>query len=80
MARWLEAFATYAVAQPQMVATGTSYFLLILGLLLSSTLLFSYIQVFNLVLDIHTLYYASIFVMLGTQLLQFLCAGPPVWK
>lgn len=44
---------------------------LLAGLLLSGLLLFSYIQVFNLVLDIHTLYYASVFIMLGIQLLQF---------
>ncbi len=56
---------------PKWLLLAPAIFFLILGLLLSSTLLFSYIQVFNLVLDIHTLYYASIFVMLGTQLLQF---------
>ncbi|WP_416441262.1 glycosyltransferase family 2 protein [Phnomibacter sp. MR] len=56
---------------PKWLLLAPAIFFLMLGLLLSSTLLFSYIQVFNLVLDIHTLYYASIFVMLGTQLLQF---------
>jgi glycosyltransferase involved in cell wall biosynthesis len=44
---------------------------LLAGVVLSSLLLFSYIEVFNLVLDIHTLYYASVFLMLGIQLLQF---------
>lgn len=34
-------------------------------------LVFSYIRIFNLVLDIHTLYYSSVMFMLGTQLLQF---------
>jgi hypothetical protein len=38
---------------------------------LSGLLLFSYIEVFNLILDIHTLYYASVFLMLAFQLLQF---------
>lgn len=56
---------------PKWLLLAPAIFFLMLGLLLSSTLLFSYIQVFNLVLDIHTLYYASIFVILGTQLLQF---------
>lgn len=43
---------------------------LLMGGVLSGLLLFSYVKVFNLVLDIHTLYYASVFVVLGAQLLQ----------
>lgn len=46
-------------------------FFLIAGGLLGMALLFSYVRVFNLVLDIHTLYYASVMLMLGIQLAQF---------
>ena len=45
-------------------------FFLITGSILGSLLAFSYVKVFNLVLDIHTLYYASIFFIVGFQLLQ----------
>lgn len=41
------------------------------GFLLGTALLFSYIKVFSIVLDIHTLYYASIMFMAGIQLMQF---------
>lgn len=44
---------------------------LVLGTLLGGILVFSYIRIFNLVLDIHTLYYASIMFMVGIQLMQF---------
>jgi hypothetical protein len=44
---------------------------LVVGMVLGGALLFSYIRVFNLVLDIHTLYYASVMFMVGIQLLQF---------
>ncbi|HMP92145.1 MAG TPA: glycosyltransferase family 2 protein, partial [Phnomibacter sp.] len=44
---------------------------LTLGLGLGTLLVFSYIKVFNLILSIHTLYYASVFVIIALQLLQF---------
>lgn len=56
---------------PKWLLLAPAMFFLLAGLLLGSLLLFNYIEIFNLVLDIHTLYYASVFVMLGIQLLQF---------
>ncbi|TAD92089.1 MAG: glycosyltransferase family 2 protein [Bacteroidetes bacterium] len=56
---------------PKWLLLFPALFFLVLGGLLSGLLLFSYVKVFSLVLDIHTLYYASVFVILGTQLLQF---------
>ena len=44
---------------------------LILGTLLGGALVFSYVRIYNLVLDIHTLYYASVMFMVGIQLMQF---------
>lgn len=44
---------------------------LTIGSILGGLLVFSYIRIFNLVLDIHTLYYASVMFMVGIQLLQF---------
>lgn len=44
---------------------------LTIGLLLFTALIFSYVKVFDLVLDIHTLYYASIMLIVGMQLMQF---------
>lgn len=44
---------------------------LIAGTLLGGALVFSYVRFFNLILDIHTLYYASVMFMVGIQLMQF---------
>lgn len=56
---------------PKWLLLAPAVLFLLAGVLLGSLLLFNFIEVFNLVLDIHTLYYASVFVMLGMQLLQF---------
>jgi glycosyltransferase involved in cell wall biosynthesis len=56
---------------PKWLLLAPAILFLIAGVMLGSLLLFNFIEVFNLVLDIHSLYYASVFVMLGIQLLQF---------
>jgi hypothetical protein len=56
---------------PKWLLLAPAIIFLLAGSLLGGILLFSYVEVFNLVLDIHTLYYASIFLMVGIQLLQF---------
>ena len=56
---------------PAWVLLYPALFFLIIGTFLGGILLFSYIRIFDLVLDIHTLYYASIMFMVGIQLLQF---------
>ncbi len=56
---------------PKWLLLYPAMFFLVIGALLGGALVFSYIRIFNLVLSIHTLYYASIMFMLGTQLLQF---------
>lgn len=56
---------------PKWLLLAPAVLFLMTGLLLGSLLVFNYIRIFNLVLDIHTLYYASVFIMVGVQLLQF---------
>ncbi len=56
---------------PKWLLLYPAMFFLIIGTLLGGALVFSYVRIFNLVLDIHTLYYASVMFMLGTQLMQF---------
>ncbi len=56
---------------PKWLLLFPAVFFLLAGTVLGGILVFSYIKIFNLILDIHTLYYASIFLMLGFQLLQF---------
>ncbi|GAO43613.1 glycosyltransferase family 2 protein [Flavihumibacter petaseus] len=59
------------VFSPKWLLLFPAVFFLFTGCLLGGILVFSYIKIFNLVLDIHTLYFASIFLTLGFQLLQF---------
>ncbi len=56
---------------PKWLLLFPSLFFMIAGLLLGSILLFNYVSISDLVLDIHTLYYASIFFVVGFQLFQF---------
>jgi glycosyltransferase involved in cell wall biosynthesis len=56
---------------PKWLLLAPAMIFLLAGLLMGSLLVFNYIRIFNLVLDIHTLYYASVFIMVGVQLLQF---------
>jgi glycosyltransferase involved in cell wall biosynthesis len=56
---------------PKWLLLAPAIIFLFTGFVFGSLLAFSYIQVFSLVLDIHTLYYASIFLIIGIQLLQF---------
>ena len=56
---------------PKWLLLAPAIIFLLAGSFLGGILLFSYVEVFNLVLDIHTLYYASVFLMVGIQLLQF---------
>jgi glycosyltransferase involved in cell wall biosynthesis len=56
---------------PKWLLLFPAVFFLLAGLLLGSLLVISYVEIFNLILSIHTLYYASIFLMVGVQLMQF---------
>jgi glycosyltransferase involved in cell wall biosynthesis len=56
---------------PRLLLLYPAILFLLTGIFLSGALLFSYIKIFELILDIHTLYYASIMLMVGLQLLQF---------
>lgn len=56
---------------PKWLLLYPALFFLIVGTLLGGILVFSFVRIFNVSLDIHTLYYASIMFMLGIQLLQF---------
>ncbi|CAN5681253.1 glycosyltransferase family 2 protein [soil metagenome] len=56
---------------PKWLLLYPAMFFLIIASLLGGALVFSFVRVFQLVLDIHTLYYASVMFMVGIQLLQF---------
>ena len=56
---------------PKWLLLYPAMFFLIIASLLGGALVFSYVRVFQLVLDIHTLYYASVMFTVGIQLLQF---------
>lgn len=46
-------------------------FFLIVGLLLGTSILWSQVRIFNVVLDIHTLYFCSVFLLISLTFLEF---------
>jgi hypothetical protein len=64
-------FRLILLLSPRWLLLIPSIFFLVLGLFTGLLLIYSNIRVSQIILDIHTLYYSSIFLILGFQLFQF---------
>lgn len=56
---------------PKWLLLYPAFFFLIAGLVLGVSLLFNQIRIFNIVLDIHTLYFCSVFLILSLTFFEF---------